>query len=38
MTEQAPPEYLPFTGIQFNPAYYDNEIDNNITRVEVLDV
>ncbi len=35
MTEQAPPDYLPFLGIQFNPAYYDNEIDNNITKVEV---
>jgi len=34
MTEQAPPEYLPFIGIQFNPAYYEQEIDNNITEYE----
>ena len=34
MTEQAPPEYLPFNGIQFNPAYYEQDIDNNITEYE----
>jgi len=34
MTEQAPPEYLPFPGIQFNPAYYDQEVNNNITKYE----
>lgn len=30
MTEKAKPDYS-FPNIIFNPAFYDNEIDNNIT-------
>jgi len=33
MTEQAPPDYY-FQNIIFNPKYYDNEINNNITKYE----
>ena len=33
MTEQAPPDYY-FQNIIFNPKYYDNEVNNNITKYE----
>ena len=33
MTEQAPPDYY-FQNIIFNPKYYDNEVNNNITTYE----
>ena len=33
MTEQAPPDYY-FQNIIFNPKYYDNEVNNNITIYE----
>ena len=34
MTTQAKPKFY-FTGIKFNSSYYDTEVDNTITKVEV---